>query len=347
MAPLTKKLRDLGVRETIIHTGQHYDESMNNIFFKEMEIPKPDIQLECRFSLHGEMTAFLLEKLEKTFIELKPDYLFVYGDTNSTLAASLAAVKLHIPIAHIESGPRIYDLKTPEEMNRIVADHSAALRFCPDLDSVKNLAKENITDGVYLVGDLMYDAFLVYTEKSRLNERNLLERIGNRKFALLTMHRPLNVDYPDTLRAIVHAIKESPIDIVFPIHPRTRAALDRFGLISEIEKIPHLITLPPLGYLDIVALINNADVVLTDSGGLQKEAFWAGKPTVLLFHTTPWPAIMNAGWQKKCFTSNELDPKLMIDLLENFRPVGSIPKLFGSGDAAEQIVSVLISKGWI
>lgn len=281
-------------------------------------------------------------------LEHRPRWVLVYGDTNSTLAAALAAVKLQIPLAHIEAGPRIYDIDTPEEINRIVADHSARLRFCPDLPSVQNLAKENLTRGVYFSGDVMYDAYLVCSR--RAEERStILDRLKLRggPFALLTIHRPNNTDSAAALGRMLDLLRGSPLPVVFPTHPHTEAAFKRHGLWEAVNALSNVRMIPAVGYLDILALTNAAEVVLTDSGGLQKEGFFAHKPVVVLFYVTPWPQIEQSGWLQLCWKDGGIDAAKAIELITSFRPTEYPGAIFGDGHASARIVDVLEQHGWL
>jgi len=347
MGPISAELRRRRFREFIVHTGQHFDDNMSRVFFKELELPAPDVNLEISTGGHGDMTGRMLIRLEQVLLEKKPPCVLTYGDTNSTLAAALAAVKLHIPFAHVESGPRIYDMTSPEEINRLVADHASSLRFCPDELSVANLAKENITAGVHFTGDVMYDAFLKYGEVAR-KKSAILDQLGVRKgeFALLTVHRPNNTDSPEALKRLMHLFEATPIKIVFPVHPRTENALKRNGLWESAGKLPRLTLIPAVGYLDSLQLTNHAAIVLTDSGGLQKEAFFAGKPCVTLY-ITPWPEIERAGWQVTAWRPDGIDVNFTLARMADYRPTASRPNLFGDGRAAARIVDAMEKAGWL
>jgi UDP-GlcNAc3NAcA epimerase len=348
MGPVSAELRSRGYREFIVHTGQHFDDNMSGVFFEELGLPAPDLHLHVQGRRHGQMTAEMLGRLEDVMLEHRPQWVLVYGDTNSTLAAALAAVKLQIPLAHVEAGPRIYDIDTPEEINRIVADHAARLRFCPDLPSVQNLAKENVTQGVYFTGDVMYDAFLICSKRAA-ERSTILDRLRlrDREFALLTVHRPNNADSADSLARLAALLRGAPMPVVFPVHPRTEAALKRVGRWDELAALPNLHLMPAVGYLDILALTNAAQVVLTDSGGLQKEAFFARKPVVVLFYVSPWPQIVESGWLKLSWKDGGIDADGAIELMRSFRPSGYPGPVFGDGHAAARIVDVLEKHGWL
>lgn len=344
MAPVSHELRRRGIKEYIIHTGQHYDENMSQVFFDELEIPTPDLNLSVHSSKHGAMTADMLARLEEKFLELAPKALLIYGDTNSTLAAALAAVKIHIPIAHVEAGPRIYDIDTPEEINRIVADHSARLRFAPDEVSVENLKRENIVQGVSNVGDLMYQAFCHFKERA-LERSTIFQGLGLNEcnpFALMTIHRPNNTDDKAGLKACIEMLKQSPLPFVFAVHPRTKAAFERAGLWEALCAIPSVTLAPPLGYLDMLALLQRASIVVTDSGGLQKEAYFAGRPCLVMFHATPWPQILELGWQRLQGGFSDLELPAFLEALSSYRPTTPRREFFGDGRSAEYVVDQLI-----
>jgi UDP-GlcNAc3NAcA epimerase len=294
------------------------------------------------------MTAEMLEKLEAELLQLRPRAVLIYGDTNTTLAAALAAVKLQIPIAHIESGPRIYDMDTPEEINRIVADHAARIRFCPDELSVENLRKENITSGVYKTGDLMYDAFREFTPVAVRTSR-LLADVGllDTEFAFLTVHRPNNTDHPEAIRNLIRVLRDSPFPVLFAVHPRTQAACDRHGLWEELCAIPQSRVVPALGYFDVLAVLQRARIVLTDSGGLQKEAYFAGKPAIILFYATPWPYLEKIGWIRRLDCLDKIEPAALVELIAHFEPPrGPRPAFFGDGHAAVRVADILTNQGW-
>jgi UDP-N-acetylglucosamine 2-epimerase len=348
MAPVSAELRRRGEPEFIIHTGQHFDANMSDVFFEEMRIPAPDVHLAISERSHGRMTAEMMIKLEDELVSRKPKAVLIYGDTNSTLAAALVAVKLHIPIAHVEAGARMHDIDMPEEINRIVADHAARLRFCPDSQSIQNLAKENISAGVIETGDLMLDSFRLFAPAARARTE-LLRRLGveGHEFALLTAHRPNNTDHPATLRRCIEALSESPLPIVFAMHPRTRAALERHDLLPRLEALPNVSLTPAVGYVDILTLVQAATIVVTDSGGLQKEAYFAGKPCLIIFHATPWPNIRDAGWQKLVQGFDNLDIGAFRTDLSGFRPKGPRPSFFGDGEGARKVVDALEEHGYV
>jgi UDP-N-acetylglucosamine 2-epimerase len=348
MAPLSLELARRGYREFVVHTGQHSDNNMSAVFFEELGLPTPDVQLLVDERQHGAMTAQMLASLERTMLDHRPPWVLIFGDTNSTLAAALAAVKLRIPIAHVEAGPRIYDIDTPEEINRIVADHAARLRFCPDVPSVMNLARENVSTGVHLTGDVMFDAFVHFSHIAAARS-SIIDRLGlnEKEFALLTTHRPNNTDDAKSQEKLVRLLSESPLPIVFPTHPRTEHALRRNGLWELVNRIEGVRITPALGYLDTLVLVNASQIVLTDSGGLQKEAYFAGKPVIVLFYATPWPQIEAGGWQRRCWQNDGIDVDAALDLLSTYRPTELRPAFFGDGHAASHIVDILEREGWL
>lgn len=281
--------------EILVHTGQHYDPEMSDIFFEELQIPKPDYNLDIGSGTHGRQTGQTLEKVEDVLLREKPDLVMVYGDTNSTLAGALAAVKLHIPVAHVEAGLRSFDRAMPEEINRIVADHVSDLLFCPTENSVNLLAKEGITKGVHHVGDVMADVLAfnkgLAEKKSRIH---LTLGLALKKYYLVTIHRPSNTDNREALEGIIRALGQADLPVVFPVHPRTRKYLAEYGL---LENLPGNISLiEPLGYLDMISLMGNAKKILTDSGGVQKEAYMLGVPCITLRENTEWVETLHDGW---------------------------------------------------
>jgi UDP-GlcNAc3NAcA epimerase len=342
MAPVSKALAERGAQELIIHSGQHFDPNMSEIFFQEMQIPKPHVFLDVANRTHAGMTGELIIAFEKIFLEQEVKKLLIYGDTNTTLAAALTAVKLGISIAHIEAGPRIYDMSTPEEINRIVADNCSKLLFCPEIVSVQNLAKEGITKGVFLTGDVMLDAFIHFSDiaktKNSIIEKHALKQVD---FSLLTIHRPNNTDRTEDLLAIIALIKNIHRKVVFAIHPRTENAFRKNNLWDTLKALDNLIVVPPLGYLDILSLLNACVNVYTDSGGLQKEAFFANKPCHVLFYITPWPLIEKTGMQKVIGCVKDIST--FVEIASSGQ---HIDKIFGEGNAAHEIVQILERERW-
>ena len=311
--------RDGRIDEALIHTGQHYDANMSDIFFEELEIPAPRRHLGLGGGGHGAMTGAMLAQLEAAFIEDAPDAVLVYGDTNSTLAGALAAAKLHIPVIHCESGLRSFNRRMPEEINRVVTDHLSAVLLCPTRSAIDNLAREGITNGVRFVGDVMYDATLFAIERAKARPSMLPALgLGGRPYAVCTLHRAENTDDLERLRALLTFLEETARTraIVFPVHPRTRKIMAQAGI---QPRGVHLVD--PLGYFDLHRLLADADLVLTDSGGLQKEAYFHRKPCVTLREETEWVETIDAGWNRLWTTPDWSSPR--IDITD-----------YGAGDAA-------------
>lgn len=332
-----------GVREVLVHTGQHYDENMSEVFFRELEIPEPDYNLGIGSGTHGEQTGRMLMAVEGVLLREKPDWVLVYGDTNSTLAGALAAVKLHIPVAHVEAGLRSFNRRMPEEINRILADHASDLLFAPTKAAVENLRREGIPDGrIHLVGDVMYDAALFYGAKARWESR-VLERLELKPkgYVLVTIHRAGNTDDPRRLQAIVGGLCEigKEIPVVFPVHPRTGKAMESYGLLEEAAA--HLRLIEPVGYLDMIMLEQNACLIATDSGGVQKEAFFYRVPCVTLREETEWVELVELGWNR--VVSPESPEKIAKEICRSLGgPRGKEENPYGDGHSAELIVRHLL-----
>jgi UDP-GlcNAc3NAcA epimerase len=332
-APVSRLLREKH-DEFLLHTGQHYDDAMSDLFFRQLAIPAPDRNLEVGSGSHGAQTGAMLAGIEAVAVEYSPDWVLIYGDTNSTLAGALAAAKLHVPVAHVEAGLRSYDRGMPEEINRVVADHVSTLLLCPTATAVSNLAQEGITAGVRMVGDVMYDAFQDNLERARGKSR-VLSDLGIRPGAyhLLTVHRAENVGRPERLLAILRGIAASDRAVIFPAHPRTQAALRAAG----VDPGPSIRMIDPVGYLEMLVLEEGAEAIVTDSGGVQKEAYFAGRPCITLRDTTEWTETVAAGWNVLVGTDSEK----IADAVRNFRPTSARPTLFGDGHAAEKVVEAI------
>jgi UDP-N-acetylglucosamine 2-epimerase len=337
-SPVSRAIRE-NAEEILIHTGQHYDKNMSAVFFEEMGIPKPDYNLGVGSGLQGEQTAQMLEKIERVVIDEKPDWLLIYGDTNSTLAGALAAAKLHIPVAHIEAGLRSFDKKMPEEINRIVSDQISDILFCPTQTAVDNLKAEGITKGVEIVGDVMYDAAIHFSKIAQERSRALDELgLKAKGYMLATIHRSSNTDDAQNLRLLLEAFVESGETIVFPVHPRTRKAITESGLSGLIDG-GRVKLIDPVGYIDFLQLENCASKILTDSGGVQKEAFFFGIPCITLRDTTEWVETVQSGWNVLV----HVDKNLIMENITSFNPQGEPPKLFGDGNASLYIAQRLTS----
>jgi UDP-GlcNAc3NAcA epimerase len=327
------------IREILVHTGQHYDKEMSEVFFRELKIPAPTHQLGIGSGSHGEQTGRMLEALEHIMTDTHPDCVIVYGDTNSTLAGALAASKLRIPIAHVEAGLRSFNRAMPEEINRVLADHMACWLFCPTDQAVKNLSCEGIIRGVHLVGDVMAQAVragLPIAER----ESRILHRLDltPKQYILATVHRAENTDDKERLTAIVQALALLERPVVVPCHPRTRKMLARFGLERFI--IPSQVRLiDPVGYLDMLKLESQARMILTDSGGVQKEASWLGVPCVTLRAETEWNETVDAGWNRLAGTCTEDIVSTVKAALDTKLPEHSPHR---GPDAAETILKILV-----
>lgn len=337
-ATVSREFRKSGIEEIIVHTGQHFDANMSDIFFTEMDIPEPQYHLEVNSLGHGAMTGRMLEKIEEVLLKEKPDGVLVYGDTNSTLAGALAASKLHIPVAHVEAGLRSFDMRMPEEINRILTDRISKLLFCPTQTAVKNLEKEgfkNFKCQIEQPGDVMYDAVLFYRQKAKevssIVKRESLKKNG---FALVTLHRAENTSDPERLKSICTALNEihKTLPVVMPLHPRTKGFLKSLNLRLDVNVIE------PVGYFDMLSLMENCKLVLTDSGGLQKEAYFFEKFCLTLRDQTEWVELVEAG-------ANEIVGADTEKILAGFRKNQDIAikstSLYGDGCAARKIVEKL------
>ena len=338
MAPVSRELRKC-CEEIVIHTGQHYDYEMNEVFFKELNIPEPDYNLGVGSGTHGYQTGEMLKGIEKILICEKPDVVLVYGDTNSTLAGALAAVKLHIKVAHVEAGVRSYDRRMPEEINRVLTDHASDILFAPTENAVKNLEREGIKNGVFLVGDVMVDSLMqnigIAEKKSKI-----LERLGLKKkeYLVATVHRPENTDNKKNLENIIKAFVESGDKIVFPAHLRTIKALKKFDLYNSLERASNVTLIKPVGYFDMLVLEKYAKKILTDSGGVQKEAYIFKVPCITMRNTTEWIETLQDGWNILVGS----DKKKIIETIRYFEPTRDThTNIFGDGSASKKIAYFL------
>jgi UDP-GlcNAc3NAcA epimerase len=331
-----------GCEEILIHTGQHYDENMSDVFFQELEIPRPAYHLGIGSGSHGAQTGRMLEAIEKVLLDTRPDKLMIYGDTNSTLAGALAAVKLHIPVAHVEAGLRSFNRTMPEEINRIVADHLATWLFAPTKSAVQNLGNEGIRDDkVFFVGDVMYDAAIYYGTRTRADT---LDKLGlqSKKYVLATIHRAENTDAGPRLHSVFAGLNAIADDmpVVLPLHPRTRAALTRENLLQTCS--PNLRLVDPLGYLDMVMLEKHASVIATDSGGVQKEAFFHRVPCVTLRDETEWVELVELGWNRLVPpTDGATIHAGVLASLQDTKKHSAPTELYGGGQAGESITRLL------
>lgn len=333
-ATVSRALVERGVNEVLVHTGQHYDANMSEIFFEELQIPRPLHHLGVGGGPHGQMTGRQLEKIEEVLLAERPDWVLVYGDTNSTLAGALAAVKLHLPVAHVEAGLRSFNRRMPEEINRVLTDHASDVLFAPTEASVRNLANEGVTgDKVRLVGDVMYDAARFYARLAR--KPSWFDRLGvpAGTFVLCTVHRAENTDDDFSLRKILNGLEMSGLPVVLPLHPRTRKKVDQL----KISLGSNIHVVDPVGYLEMTWLEINCSIVATDSGGVQKEAYFHGKRCITLRNETEWVELVEAG-------VNELvgcDSSAIALQLNEPHDLNFEGSLFGDGNSARHVARML------
>lgn len=325
-----------GLVEVLVHTGQHFDVNMSDIFFNQLGIPRPDYQLDINGGSHGDMTGRMLIEIEKVLLKERPDWVLVYGDTNSTLAGALAAAKLHIPVAHIEAGLRSFNMQMPEEVNRILTDQISSILFCPTQSAMDNLINEGFSSKavrVLNVGDVMQDSALLFAERAT-RPTGVSQEQG---FVLATLHRAENTDNPERLASIVAALNRVHTDVapvILPLHPRTRGLLNKHDLTLEVELIE------PVGYLEMIWLLQRASLVLTDSGGVQKEAFFFNKPCVTMRDQTEWVELVEHGVNE--LTGADTD-KIIAAVKRNIgREITDEHQLYGGGMAAGKILQALL-----
>ena len=343
-APLSKeinsKYNDI-FKEEIIHTGQHFDENMSGKFFEELQIKQPRYLLNINKGTHGANTGRMIEGIEEILIKKKPNAVIVYGDTNSTLAGALAASKLNIPIFHIESGLRSFNRKQPEEQNRVLTDHLSELCFAPTNQSVLNLLNESINkDRIIKTGDIMADSMRIFEEKA--NERNFLLKkfnIENQNFILLTLHRQENVDYKEILYSILKGLSNIKLPVIFPLHPRTKEKINKFGLNYLLK---NFIILEPLGFIDMMFLEKNASLIVTDSGGIQKEAYFQKTPCITLRKETEWVELIEHGWNKLTNPNNSKEIENSINYALNNNLKRKNINLYGQGYASKEILESIM-----
>jgi UDP-N-acetylglucosamine 2-epimerase (non-hydrolysing) len=335
-AVLNKEFQKAGIKEILVHSGQHYDYNMSDVFFKVLDIRQPDYNLNVGSGTHAEMTARIMIEFEKVLVKEKPDIVLVYGDTNTTLAGSLVGAKLKIPVAHVEAGLRQKPKDMPEEINRIVTDHVSSLLFCPSQLAVENLKKEGIIQGVHFVGDVMYELFL---KMKPYFTYELIEQLGLKEnsYIVCTIHRDFNTDVKESLETIFKELSEiaREMKVVFPIHPRTRKKITEFGLYDYAR---NLTLIDPVDYLAMMGLVEKSLCVITDSGGLQKEAYWCGKRAIIVMPDTGWRELIESGWNRLAEPgkiSETLDEVLKSEKVD-------YPKnVYGEGDASQRIVRIL------
>ncbi|MCH8568346.1 MAG: UDP-N-acetylglucosamine 2-epimerase (non-hydrolyzing) [Balneolales bacterium] len=332
-AVVSRALRQNGIKEVILHSGQHYDAAMSRVFFEQLEIPAPEINFEAGSGMHGEQTAVILTKTEQYLASLpqKPAFLLVYGDTNSTLAAALAASKLHIKIIHVEAGLRSFNREMPEEINRVLTDHLSSLLFCSSDTGEKQLAKEGITEGVHVTGDVMYDAVRLFS--SQVKSSSSSSDFDDENYWLFTLHRPANTDNEARISQILDALKQSGKNILWPVHPRIKNKMAELNLPDRIRCIQ------PLPYLEMLGKLSSCSGVLTDSGGLQKEAYWCKKQCITLREETEWTETLSGGWN----TLVGADKNNILGALSKKPSTEWVP-IYGDGFSSQHIADIILKQ---
>ena len=333
-AAISRRLRERH-EEILVHTGQHYDYEMSGIFFDGLELPAPAVNLGVGSGRHGAQTAAMLHGIEEVVLDERPDWLLLYGDTNSTLAGALAASKLSLPVAHVEAGVRSFDRDMPEEVNRVLTDQLSTLLLCPSDEAVRNLAAEGVRRHVHVVGDVMLDVLNWARDRADRLAPALLRRLGVMRegYVVATVHRAGNTDDGARFAAIIEALNALDEPVIFPVHPRTRALIADGAWPLK----PHVHPIDPLGYLDMMALVASARLVVTDSGGLQKEAYWLSVPCLTLRRETEWVETVQAGWN----TLVDCDPRAVVTAAYCAAPTRVHPDLYGDGSAATQCIDLL------
>ena len=337
---------DEHVRLSVIHTGQHYDYEMTKVFFEEFSLPDPTVNLHVGSDSHAQQTAKIMSRLEPVLLEHKPDLVLVPGDTNSTLAGAVTAAKLNIPVAHVEAGARSYDNRMPEEINRCLTDHCSTLLFTATENCSQNLLKEGISENrVNLVGDTMYDVLLQQLPKTERTA--ILDKLGmkTKAYALLTLHRQENVDSPENLHRIIEAIVKLKFAVILPLHPRTLKQLRSFNLYTKLKEQKHVRLIEPVNYLENISLIKNANLVMTDSGGMQKEAFWLKTPCITLRENTEWVETVQLGANYLVGSNTEKIVKTAKEITENgemfCKKLEKLPNPFGDGCTSQKILEAI------
>jgi len=342
-AVVGEALKKYKIEELLVNTGQHYDSNMADVFFDCLSIKIPDYNLGIGSGSHSFQTGTAMIRLEEILIKETPDMVLVYGDTNATLAAALAAAKLKIPVAHVEAGLRQHPKDMPEEINRVVTDHVSSLLFCPTKKAVENLAGEGISKGVHFVGDVMYDLFLKM--KARLDVPTILKRLGleEKRFILATVHRDFNTDNPNRLKTILSALDEitQEIPVILPLHPRTRKAISKNGCEELVKRLQ---IVEPLAYHEMMALLVGSKKVITDSGGLQKEAYFAGVPALVMMPDTAWIELVEAGWNVLVDAGKGTIVKEALS--EGKESKSNAELIYGDGQAGQKIADILTRQAW-
>lgn len=335
-APVCRALR-AAHEEVLVHSGQHYDYEMSDAFFERLGITKPDFNLAVGAGSRGRQTGEMIGALEELFIEQCPDVVLVYGDTDTTLAAGLAAAKAHVPVAHVEAGMRAYDRMVPEELNRVLVDHLSEVLFCATRSAVNNLAAEGISHGVHLVGDVMLDTARFFSEDTDGAEELSQFGVAAGEYYLATVQRGGTSDSRSRLESVIRAFGRLGKSVVWALHPRTRKNIEAFGLDAALAAASNVRVVPPVSYAESVALLKNASALLTDSGGMQKEAYFFGVPCVTLRDETEWIETVESGWNRLAGT----DEATIVEAVEGITVPTSRPDVYGDGQAAAAIVSAL------
>lgn len=343
LAPVSRELRKRGYKETVIHTGQHFDENMSDVFFKELDIPMPDENLHVSGGSHSEMTAKIMLALEAVVVRYQPRVVFVYGDTNSTLAAALVVRKLNIPLVHIEAGIRTGIRENPEEANRIFVDHASTLLCTPDRKSLENLEKEGLGERSHFTGDVMYDAYCYYKNKADAGCIMAKYGIKSKEYVLMTWHRQENTSDMERMRQILDFIEAVKRPVICPLHPRTHEKLMEYHLMDRAMDIGGFHIIEPVGYLEMTALSSNSRMIITDSGGLSKESYFAGVKCLYMLDIDVWTDLENIGWIKKMSWNNQDNVRMVSELIDSCPQAekDNSELFYGDGRAAEKIVDLV------
>jgi len=341
---LSRKLDKKGIKEKLVHTGQHYDTTMSDVFFLELDIPHPSYNLKIGAGTHAEQTGKILLGLEPILLAEKPDLVLVYGDTNTTLGGALVAAKLNIPVCHIEAGLRSFNKTMPEEINRILTDHISSLLFPPTQTAWDNLKTEGIAEKSFLVGDVMLDAAILIDKKFNALEEKILNKhhLKKNEYILATIHRAENTDSRENLQNIWESfqlIAEQGIKIIFPCHPRTSKALDQFELLSDLPRSPNLIFIDPIGYREMIQLEKTARMIITDSGGVQKEGYFFKIPCLVIRNETEWTELVESGWNRLVNKKKDIIVEQTLSLFNRGTQNSTWKEYFGKGNASELIAN--------
>jgi len=338
-APLCQALRAQG-EEILVHSGQHYDPDLADLFFDELGIPAPDHSLAVGPGSPLHQLTIMMERLEPVLADAQPDALLVYGDTTTTLAGALVAAKMDVRLAHVEAGLRSFDKRMPEEQNRVITDHLSDVLLCPTTQAVDNLAREGVTTGVHLVGDVMYDACRAFAALAAKQPGAVGRGLTPGGYVLVTIHRAAATDTPEALSAMVDVLTSLTAPAIFPVHPRTKAKLEAAGRWDELQNVPGLIMAPPAGYLDFTALLMQAQAVITDSGGVQKEAYFHGIPCITLRDTTEWVETVDGGFNRL----TGMDAAKVAEAMTDLSMPAERPLYYGDGHAADAIARALVAE---